>query len=426
MLIEFRVTNFRSFRDTQVFSMVASADQSLPDNTIETPVMGKQRLLRSAAMYGPNASGKSNLIKAMDFVQDFVTGSTDRKPGSGTGVQPFALDEDSINRPSEFEITFIHEDVRYQYGFSVDRERILAEWLIAYPIGVRQIWYERSIDSKTGETEWYFGPRYTGERQRLTKLTRVDVPFLTVAATFNHERLSSVYEWFTIGFRTIDATTNGSWLEQLTGILITDNEAFVQQTEAMLREADTGIRTFSLEQRKWKDDDFPTDMPDALRNVLRLNPRIDIQLYHEAQDGDLAIAIPFDEESIGTRRFFSLIGPWLTVLSRGACLVLDELDASLHPTLVRTLVQMFHDPKINTKGAQLIFNTHDVTLLDTGLFRRDQFWFVEKDRSGASNIYSLLEYSPRKDEALQRGYLQGRYGAIPSTSELLNLDVTRG
>ena len=422
MLIEFKVTNFRSFRDTQVFSMVASADQTLLDNTVETSVLGKQRLLRSATMYGANASGKSNLVKAFVFLRSFLTTSTERKPGSGTGIKRFALDPAYGKAPSEFEITFIQEGVRYQYGISLDSERIHTEWLIAYPRGIRQVWYERSINPETNEPSWYFGPRYTGERQRLTKLTRPDVPFLNVATAFNHKKLRIVFNWFYGSLLILDPTAPIMSLGQVTTHIASGNENILTQIEEMIKHADLGIEKFLWNEGKRQENSGTSDTAERTSETLSARPFYEIEMYHRGQD-DTSISLPLEEESLGTRRFFGVLGFWTLILTVGGTLVIDELDASLHPTLMRTLIQMFHDPEINEQGAQLIFNTHDTTLLDTGLFRRDQFWFVEKDHSGASHIYSLLEYSPRKDEALERGYLQGRYGAIPDTTGLLNPDL---
>ena len=423
MLVEFKVTNFRSFRDTQVFSMVASSDQTLADNTITTAALGKRRLLRSAVVYGANAAGKSNLIIALNFVSDFVTKAADRKPRGEMRFSPFLLDKEHPNAPSEFEVTFIHDEIRYQYGFSLDQSRVHQEWLIAYPRGVAQTWFERSPLPDGKESEWYFGPNYTGERSRLTSLTRPDALFLSVAATFNHKQLSKVYAWLTMQLQVVDPTSGDVALDQLTATLVNLDESVFSRVRSLVQRADLGIvHVSSEEQDKWTEDELPLDLPDERRSLLlKSSKQVDIKLQHETgeRDGE-PVLLPFGEESLGTRRLFGLGGPWVVSLAAGLVLVVDELDASMHPILVRTLVRMFHDPEINRHNAQLIFNTHDTTLLDSGVFRRDQIWFVEKDRAGASHLYPLLEFSPRKDEALEKGYLQGRYGAIPFVSDLLD------
>lgn len=418
MLIEFRVKNFKSFRDEQVFSMVASSDKSLPENTITTQFLGGRRLLRSAVLYGANASGKSNLIKALEFVQDFVETSAERKRGAEILVQPFRLDSDSSKSPSEFEINFIHQEVRYQYSFSVDRQRVYHERLIAYPRGLPQMWFERTAKSDPEEFEWYFGPQLKGEKRRLVSVTRPDVLFLAVAATFNHEQLSNVYEWFSNHLRVVDANEAISSFTNYTAKQAMNNEHAYEAIKGLLDLADLGITDFSVEEKAFAEDELPNDMPDELRSFLLASKRLEIQMHHYSKENKIGTSFSFEDESLGTRRFFGLIGPLLDTLIEGYTLVVDEVDASMHPILVKFLINLFQQPTLDNENAQLIFNTHDTTLLDSDLFRRDQIWFVEKDNSGSSHLYPLLDFRPRKEEALEKGYLQGRYGAIPFISEL--------
>jgi uncharacterized protein len=424
MLVEFKVMNFRSFRDEQVFSMVASADKAYPENVIASDALGKQRLLRSAVLYGANASGKSNFIVALRVILQLVQGSAERKRDGASAVKPFLLDPSHTGAPSEFELTFVQNGVRYQYGVALDQERVYNEWLVAYPKGSPQTWFERRPQPNSNESDWYFGPRLTGERSRLVGLTRPDALFLSVAAAFNHKQLSTVFEWFQYNLRVIDASQADVVLAPLTARLLEHDSRLRTTVAGLLRNADLGIRDFSCEERTTEEQDLPVDLPDELRAYLLKSPQLDIQMYHEG-GSVIGQPVPFvwEDESLGTRRYFALSGPLAHTLQDGLILAIDELDASLHPVLVQTLVRMFHDPAINRNNAQLIFNTHDTTLLDASLFRRDQIWFVEKDRSGASQLYPLLEYSPRKDEALERGYLRGRYGAIPFVEGLLDRDL---
>lgn len=417
MLIEFRAKNFKSFRDEQVFSMVASSDKSLPENTIATKLLGGRRLLRSAVLYGANASGKSNLIKAFEFVQDFVETSAERKRGTEIPIQPFRLDSDSGKSPSEFEINFIHQEVRYQYSFSVDQQRVYQEQLAAYPKGLPQIWFERTTKPDSEEFEWYFGPQLKGEKRRLISVTRPDVLFLSVAATFNHEQLSNVYEWFSNHLRVVDANEAISSFTDYTAKRAMASENIYRAIKGLLDLADLGITDFLVEEKAFAEDELPNDMPDNLRSFLLGSKRLEIQMHHYSKENRIGTSFSFEDESLGTRRFFSLIGPLLDTLIEGYTLVVDEVDASMHPILVKFLVNLFQQPTLNHENAQLIFNTHDTTLLDADLFRRDQIWFAEKDKIGASHLYPLLDFSPRKEEALEKGYLQGRYGAIPFIGE---------
>jgi len=180
--------------------------------------------------------------------------------------------------------------------------------------------------------------------------------------------------------------------------------------------ADFGISGFDVREETYTEKDLPDDMPIELRKQLVNQKHIDVFMQHQVKE-NITISFPIEEESSGTQRFFALSGPLNEVLKNGWTLFIDELDASLHPLLVRYLISLFHNPVSNPKGAQLIFNTHDTTLMDCCLFRRDQIWFVEKDNNGCSHLYPLLDFSPRKDEALAKGYLMGRYGAIPFLGE---------
>ncbi|MBI1882344.1 MAG: ATP-binding protein [Chloroflexi bacterium] len=419
MLIEFRVKNFKSFRDEQIFSMVASSDKSLPENTIATKLLGGRRLVRSAVLYGANASGKSNLVRALNFAQNFVEESAKRKRGTEISVQPFRLDSDSSKSPSEFEINFIHQEVRYQYSFSVGRQRVYEERLIAYPKNLPQIWFERAPKPDSEESDWYFGPQLKGEKRRLVSVTRPDVLFLSVAATFNHEQLSNVYEWFSDYLVVIDTSRDVDFLEQRTAEWVKKNESLYEPIQALLELADLGIINISIEENTYTEDKLPTDMPDELRSYFLERKYMEVQMRHRTGDSDsLGVLFPIEDESLGTRRLLGISGPWTDALIHGFIVVVDELDASLHPLLVRFLVNLIHNPKINRQNGQLIFNTHDTTLLDPTLFRRDQVWFVEKDNAGVSHLYPLLDFSPRKEESLAKGYLQGRYGAIPFIGEL--------
>lgn len=416
MLVELRLKNFRSFRDEQRFSMVASSDTALPNNVIETEALGKERLVRSAVIYGANAAGKSNLIEALDFVQDFVGSSDVRRPGEPIPIQPFRLDATATMSPSEFEITFIEDGVRYQYGFIVDRQRIYEEWLYAYPKRKAQRWFTRMAKSDGIDSDWYFGPSLRGDWAPLQEFTRPEVLFLTVAARFNQRQLAKVYSWFSHDLRVIlGKRYSEDFFEDLSASLADESEVIRGSLTRLLQVADLGISDFVLEKRpRFREEHLPPNLAEDIRNQLLQESSFLIQMRHRTHDApDSGVLFAMQDESVGTQRLFGLGGPLWVVLRTGCLLAVDELDASLHPTLVRWIVNLFHRTESNRSNAQLVFNTHDTTLLDATLFRRDQIWFVEKDETGASNLFPLLEYRPRKDEALAKGYLRGRYGAIP-------------
>lgn len=421
MLIEFRVKNFRSYKDEQVFSMVASADQELLENTIQVEGFANRRLLRSAVIYGPNASGKSNLMQAFAFMRSFVRTSDERKPDSKIPVELFRLDSDCLGQPSEFEISFIQGGIRYQYGFSADASRVYDEWLFAYPQGASQKWFERQITEDLSKYDWYFGPGLKGEKQRLVPLTRDNALFLSVAATFSHEQLVPVHQWFATKFKGITVNEMSDFLESWTAKYIHENNERASFTRHLMRFADVGVEEVTIQAHPYSEQDIPEEvlanMPEELKDRILASNRLEVKLIHE---GGQKRSFSFRDESLGTRRLFALSGPWNEAIKEGHILFIDELDASLHPVLVKELLLLFNKAMGDAAcSGQIIFNTHDVTLLDSTLFRRDQIWFTEKDKLGATHLYPLLDFSPRKKESLAKGYLQGRYGAIPFVEGIL-------
>jgi len=418
MLIEFRVKNFRSFRDEAVLSLVARPDKGLRENTKSIASFGNRSLLLSAVIYGPNAAGKTNLIAAAQFVDKFINTSGDRKINSPIDVKPFLLTEDLYQNPSEFEISFIDDEgIRYQYGFHLTTEKVVREWLIAYPKGLPQTWYERNNDNDLGSgPNWYFGPSLKGKNNNVAELTRPDVLFLSNAAKFNHRQLSKVFAWFQKSLHVIDFEIASQVFPVISAKMAQEDKNSQFAIRRLLEIADFGISGFDVREETYTEKDLPDDMPIELRKQLVNQKHIDVFMQHQVKE-NITISFPIEEESSGTQRFFALSGPLNEVLKNGWTLFIDELDASLHPLLVRYLISLFHNPVSNPKGAQLIFNTHDTTLMDCCLFRRDQIWFVEKDNNGCSHLYPLLDFSPRKDEALAKGYLMGRYGAIPFLGE---------
>ena len=416
MFIEFRVKNFRSIRDEQSLNLTASTSHEMEDGHVLVTEKPSFRLLQSAAIYGANASGKSNMLQAVAFMRHFVLKSAEGQAGDKIEVESFRLDQEFASQPSSFEVHFIHDEVRYQYGFSADKQRVRGEWLLAYPFGKPQRWFERSWNDEAEKMEWEFGPNFKGDRIKLSEMTRENTLYLSLGVKFNHPQLTSVFKWFREHLHGL-MHSSGRGLVSYTAMRCEKDTGFKERIAQLLKVADVGIDGLKVDSRIFSEDELPADMPDEIRksilNDMKDRKTFDISTIHHT--GGFAGGVIFDlsDESDGTQRLFALAGPWLEVLEHGYTLFIDELDASMHPLLARKLVSLFHDPEINTKGAQLVFTTHDTTLLDTSLFRRDQIMFTEKDEQGATRLYSLLEYSPRKSEALQKGYLAGRYGALP-------------
>lgn len=420
MLVEFRVKNFRSLRDEQVFSMVASKDQTLHDtHTLGTGLKAAPSLLRSAVVYGANAGGKSNLVKALQFMRGVVLESAAViQPGQSYALQPFRLDDCSASQPTEFELTFILDGVRYQYGFAMTAQRIVSEHLLVYKAFKPQRWFERRFDQASGKDLYEYGPGLKGAKSLWEGATRPNALFLSMAVQLNSEALRPVFDWFA---NRLVIFNEQAQLSPHTSIQMLKQAQGRQQICDFLTAADISIDNIEVVTRKVPGQAVHFDLL-AGRTEVRSEEVEEHQLRfsHVTEQGRAVFDLV--DESSGTRNLLFLAGPVLDILQKGLTLVIDELDTSLHTLLVRELVRLFHRPEVNTGGAQLIFTTHDTSLLDASdLFRRDQIWFVEKDREQASTLVALSEFSPRKNEALERGYLMGRYGGVPFLNHTLGL-----
>lgn len=410
MLVEFRVKNFRSIRDEQVFSMVASNDATLREtHTIATSIASVPRLLCAAVIYGANASGKSNVLRALQFLAEMVRQSSDLSPDQRYGVKPFLLDLATATAPSEFEVTVLEAGIRYQYGFSMTADRILTEYLLVYKNFKPQRWFDRSIDGD-GVDRYVYGPGLKGPKTVWQNATRSSSLFLSTAVQLNAQALRPLFDALTNKLVVINE--NAPLAAEFTANKLRD-PAMNQRLGNDLRAADISVAAIEVEPVKLKTLQTRHDLVSGNTSVehgeIMGNQ---IHFLHETQRGSARLAL--SDESSGTRNYLFLLGPIHEILARGSTLVVDELDTSLHPLLVRELVQLFSNPAVNALGAQLIFSTHDSSLLDAPfLLRRDQVWLVEKDAMQATKLYPLLDFSPRKGEALARGYLSGRYGAVP-------------
>ena len=406
MLLEFRVRNFRSFREEAVLSMAASADMQFADtHTLATGMDKLPRIVRTAAIYGANASGKSNIIKALQFMQSMVLTSSQVQPDAENNLVPFRLRENANNFATLMEATFIINGVRHQYGFEFTRRRVMAEWLLVYESAKPQAWFSRTFDEKKGRYSYTYSDYFTGRKSVWEAATRKEVLFLTTAVQFNNEQLKPLYQQLASDLLILlDGPRIG--FDFSAGFV--ENEGNAARVAALLTAADTGISSVAIQNQAAKQVHF-----DLLTNQHKVDD-VEMKIPHfvhrvEGREYQFEMA----EESAGTQLFFSLSGPLLDILERGRLLIVDELDSSLHPLLVQRIVDLFQSPETNPKGAQLVFTTHDVSLLDSQKMRRDQVWFTEKDNDQVSHLFPLLDFSPRKGEALEKNYLGGRYGGIP-------------
>ncbi len=409
MLLEFRVKNFRSLRDECTLSLVASNDNTLAaTNIIETGVKSLPGVVRTAAIYGANASGKSNLVRAMQLMRGVVVESASLQLGQTFTVQPFKLDPTSATEPTELEVTFLLKGVRYQYGFSFTPDRIISEWLFVYRTAKAQRWFLREYDAQSGQDTYLFGSHLSGQRRVWQESTKQNSLYLSTAVQLNSEQLKDVFEWIS---NNLVIFPNGFMLSfEYTVSHILNNAN--NNIKDFLSEADISIDRISIDRKKGFMQAFNMDLATGEFKNTREERDIYMPTFrHVTQNGSAIFEL--GDESEGTQKLFALAGPLLDIFRNGRVLVVDELDRSLHTLLVRQMVAMFQDPERNAHGAQLIFTTHDTTLLDSDLLRRDQIWFTEKDSHQASILFPLTEFTPRKNEAFGRGYLSGRYGAIP-------------
>ncbi len=402
MLLQFSAQNHRSLRDKQTLSMVASTDRADDARLIPCPAI-RGAVQPVAAVYGANASGKSNLVSAMLFMARAVLQSHQNwKPGGPVPWQPFLL-ADATPATATYEMSFITSGLRCRYGFALSPDRIEEEWLHTWPNGKKQVWLERQRDKFT------FGKRLQGENEAIRKLTRPNSLFLSAAAQNNHAALSQVYGAFSdpnmVGRRAVSASSTAEWFiaSELARLTETSNAAQLLALNDLMRASDTGVLGFSVGPPP---ESAPPGIP--VQNV--------ISFQHRSVEGK-APSLQWADESGGTQALLVLGVRLFKVLDVGGLFIIDELEASLHPSLARRIVELFQDPKQNPKRAQLVFTTHDTNLLGstTGdpVLRRDQVWLTEKDEAGATTLYPLTDFSPRKQENLERGYLQGRYGAVP-------------
>jgi len=411
MLIEFRVKNFRSLRDEQTLSLVADKDKSLQEsNTMPSGIKAAPTLLRSMVIFGPNAGGKSNLIKALQFMRAVVAESASvMQPGQTFHTQSFRFEGTSVAQPTEFDVSFVLDGIRYQFGFALTAQRITREYLLVYKAFKPQLWFERYFDEESGKDLYDFGTGLKGPKSVWEGATRPNALFLSMAVQLNSEQLQPIFAWFVNQLAIFNEITP---LGQHFSIEMLRKPEGKRAICDFLTSADISISDIEVVTRKVSGQAVHFDVAAEKTEVRNEEQEVHELLFHHVTDHGEAV-FSLGDESMGTRNLLFLTGPVLEILDKGMVLVVDELGSSLHPLLVRRLVELFQNSRFNKKGAQLIFTSHDTSLLDQDLFRRDQIWFVEKDRDQASKLYPLSDFSPRKNEALERGYLMGRYGALP-------------
>jgi AAA domain, putative AbiEii toxin, Type IV TA system len=429
MLLRFAVSNHLSIKDTQELSFIKSALKGPEEGLLSTPALPKDKVLPAAIIYGPNASGKSNLIDALKFMRSAVLSSQrEWAPDGWIPRQPFVLSKECISGPSRYEADFDIDGIRYNYGFACTSTQFVEEWLYSSPAGRQRMMFDRTGPNPDNVE---FGSSFTGPKQVIAQLMRPNSLFLSAAAQNNHvfsKILAAAFEH--ICLRTdLDAPPATLQFFLREGKLNTRIQSF-------LARIGTGITNHRRTE---------TDRPDERSRLLRsvfgglldemddkrsdddrksffdlINKEVKIEFAHQTEDGE-EVFLGSERESAGTRRLIPLLSEAMEALDNGSVCVIDEIDASLHTQVCEAIIALFTNPETNPKGAQIIATTHDTNLLNAPNLRRDELWLVEKSPGGASELYSLADVKARDTDNLERGYLQGRYGAVPFAGSAVDL-----
>jgi len=420
MLVEFTVDNFKSIKDTINFSMFAST--YIKNNNSNTFTIRNYELLLSAIIYGANASGKSNFLRAMAFMRNFVLNrfkilqSTDRLPH-----EPFELSTETEDASSKFEIIFFVKNTKYRYGFEIDSENIYAEWLFADEKGREAKLFIRDIEENdyVNPNKFKEGFPFFDRKNQKIKIAKNQL-FIWKCDQEDGEISKSILKWFS-NFNMIDGMDHQGYINFTLKKM--EDDDFKNRIIELVKTADIDIDDISIEE-----DDIPLEIIESLpildivkKEILNdgILKSISINTKHKKYDkkGIVAGKVNFEldkEESKGTRKFFAISAPIIDTLQNGKVLIIDELDSSLHPILTQYLIRLFHDKTINKNHAQLIFATHDTNLLKPYNFRKDQIWLTEKNKYGSTDLYSLAQFKGvRAKEDFEKQYIQGKYGAIP-------------
>lgn len=406
MLIEFSVKNFLSFKDKATLSMEKGNGDENIDNIIFNDITD---LVKNAAIYGANASGKSNILKAFTCAILMIRNSNLMSVGEKWSyIKPFLFDETSKNKPSEFEFTFITNNVKYKYFFSADQNRIYEESLDVYNSQKPTNIFIRK------DTNIY---EFSNDKNKLASLAANNTEnklFLSTATTWNYEKTKDAFLWFT---KTIDTYDSFNKIMDKDLIDYSENEELKKFSLKLLKEADILIKNISVNYEEKEMEGTIADMP-----IIPIVKKVDIELEHEVVDEENNIhtyKLNFKDESSGTKVLFAFAPFLKRAFEETKVIIVDELEKSMHPKLVEFIVKLFNNKDINKVNSQLIFTTHATNLLNLEILRRDQIWFVEKNPlNGNSELYPLDSFSVRKDENIQKGYINGRYGAVPFIKDI--------
>ncbi|MBO7054630.1 MAG: ATP-binding protein [Bacteroidales bacterium] len=416
MLLEFTVGNYRSFYEKKTFSMLAQGlSEEAKDNV--TSLLSYD-ILKTMAVYGANSSGKSNLINAIQTMKSCVLSSVKLNPNDSLYYEPFLLVKDN-NKPTLFEMTFLKNDFCYRYGFSYTQNTIVDEWLCRRTTkrSKEQALFIRNSEGIAFEDNKF--PEGIGLESKVND-NRL---FLSLCAQLGGEVSNKVISWFESDFNVVSGLNNQEY-RSFSKKLFHQKKDASNEAMTLFKKLQLGFGEISTYEKKLKlPEDTPKDLVSFFTKIVA-EKDIEIESVHLLYDKNGkkcgTIKFPFDDkESSGTRKLFDMSGPIFDALEKGLVLVIDELDAKMHPLISQEIIRLFNNPKTNPKNAQLIFTTHDTHLLSTKMLRRDQIWFTEKNNAEQTDLYCLTDIvlpdgtKPRNDANYEKNYIAGRYGAIP-------------
>ena len=419
MLLQFSVENYKSFKERAILSLEASSDKEYPDHVVK---LGNDRILKSIAIFGANASGKSNIFEALTTAILLVRQSNIRQVGEPLSrIVPFKFDERSCKAPSSFEFVFYNDGKKYIYGFSATVQKVIDEYLYVYNTSKPSIVFKRA---NTNDFK-FTSPAIRNNLKPLIDRNTDNKLFLATATMWNAQETIIPYMWFDRGINTY-STDYGQLLNQTGQMYENDNDHSLQRfVNHLLHEADINISDFEVEikdvSREQILQNFPPDFRPLLSTVpMNNNKSIKIETIHQVEkDGkQKEYRLLLQEESQGTQSLFQFAPILKRAFENAEVICIDEFDTNLHPFLERYLFSLFNKLNVNKANAQLIVSTHSMALMSPEVLRRDQIYFVEKNfKSGESELFSLDDFSARKGENYRKAYFQGRYGAVPFIDE---------
>ncbi|MGL5069090.1 MAG: AAA family ATPase [Sarcina sp.] len=410
MLVNFTFENVYSFKDENFFSMECTTDKNFEKvNTFES-THKNIKLLKSGLIYGANASGKSNFIKSLKFMKSSVLYSV--MPFGGVNLnRAFTFISNGQNKESRYEIEFIIEEIKYRYGFTILKGKVMSEWLYKTK--------EREVNLFNRTSPDYNDIELAGDfksAKNIKKMVSESSLFITICKMLNHTVANKIWRWF---YELEIITIEDQESPQETFRLLDEKPELKVEILKYLKKADIDIEDFTYEIQKADEDSSVGELKVGVETMEISNFKTFHRIYDENNNlTDQRIELPFYEyQSDGTKKLFALIGPIFNAIGSGKVLIIDEIDARFHPTMVKVILNMFNSIDINSKNAQFICTTHDVLLLDENL-RKDQIWFVNKNEYSSSELYSLVDFKGiRKEDYLLKKYLLGMFGAIPFKKE---------